>query len=264
MTTAKPHLEETKNMNREQLCRASRRVGAMVVSGLLWIVGVANAAVVFYQDRAVFIAALAGAPLTAESYETYALSDIALGGRRGDFLYQFDPTAVQPAVVADGAGGQALGGSPFDVFVGGDVVQLRFQPLALKPGLIAFGADFSYAPSGPDIPPDTYRLGIEDGAAVGQFGGNAANLDLAGATFFLGVIADSALLFTSVSLSSVQTDPGFLVPAYQVDNLVFATRAATVAEPVTLWMLMLGLLSSVAIPRRLATRVSKLFNHRKE
>jgi hypothetical protein len=66
-------------------------------------------------------------------------------------------------VVSCGFGGQALGGSPFEVFVGGDAVALSAAP-GVK--LAAFGADFLYAPSFDTIPADTYRIAVVDGAAA--------------------------------------------------------------------------------------------------
>src|SRR5439155_24869795 len=128
--------------------------------------------------------------------------------------------------------------SPFDVFVGGDSVRLTYQPLspAAGPFLSAFGADFLYAPSFDTIPSDTYRIEIEDGTASGQFAGNLDTIDPNGGTFFLGLIADPAARFTAVNLFSVQFDPNFLVPAYQVDNLIYAA----VPEPSTLCVVAFG------------------------
>lgn len=189
-----------------------------------------------FHDRALFTAALAGQTLITDDYETYALGPIALGDGRGDFRYGFDPSEVEPAIVSDGLGGQALGGAPFDVFVGGNAVTLSFQPPGAQ--LLAFGADFFHAPSGPEIPADTYRIEIADGVAAGQFVGNDPGLDLAGGSFFLGIIADAASVFTQVTLLSVQTDPEFLVPAYQVDNLIYT---AAVPEPTAFPLLALGM-----------------------
>lgn len=206
----------------------------LVVCGLLFLTAAANAGVTAYHDRAAFTAALDRASVFTDDYESYPLGEIPLDGRRGDFLYSFDPTVLQPAVVPGGFGGQALGGSPFDVFVGGDAVTLAFAPAdpAQATVLRAFGADFLYAPGFDAIPADTYRLGIVDGGAAGAFVGNE-DLDPAGGSFFLGLIADPGTEFTRLSLFSVQPDPDFLVPAYQVDNLIYAT----VPEPSTLALL---------------------------
>src|SRR5437879_5547219 len=114
----------------------------------------AGAQVTAYHDRATFTAALTS-PSFTDDFESYPLGDIALGDRRGDFLYYFDPNITQPAIVLGGNGGQALGGSPFDVFVGGDSVTLSYAPIDLSRGLLlrAVGVDILYAPSGLDIPP---------------------------------------------------------------------------------------------------------------
>lgn len=184
----------------------------------------AFAQVTVFDDRTLFTAALAGlGTTTTDDYESYALGPITEGDVRGDFRYTFDANVTQPAVVVGGNGGQALGGSPFDVFVGGDSVTLGYSPTSPASGqtLLAFGADFLYAPSFDTIPADTYRLGIGDGTAAGQFAGNLDSIDPSGGTFFLGLIAAPSAAFRLVDLFSVQPDPAFLVPAYQVDNLAF-------------------------------------------
>lgn len=229
----------------------------VIVGGLLPI-NFANATVIFYHDRTAFLAGLSGQVITTDGYESYPMGNLATGDRRGDFLYQFDASAVQPAIVSDGAIGTALGGAPFDVFVAGDAVTLNFQslPAGTNRSLLAFGADFAYAPSGPDIPPDIYRLSIADGAAAGMSVGNDAGLDTNGGTFFLGVIGDSASLFQTLSLFSIQTDPNFLVPAYLVDDLVYVA----VPEPATQWLFLLGLFVTVLMLRRPAARFKKNSN----
>ena len=199
----------------------------------------ARAQLMLFHDRSAFTAAVASlSPILTDDYESYALGDIATGDRRGDFLYTSDTSITQPAIVLGGNGGQALGGSPFDVFVGGDSVRLEYQPLPASrpPVLRAFGADFLYAPSFDSIAGNTYRLGLGDGAQAGQFVGNLDGLDGAGGTFFLGIIADSASVFTKVDIFSVQVDPAFLVPAYQADNLIYSP----VPEPSTICVLTLG------------------------
>src|SRR2546423_15565383 len=102
-----------------RLCAA-----ALALSGA---VSAASAQVTVYHDRTVFTAALSGLQ-KVDDFESYALGPIALGDVRGDFRYTFDPSVTQPAVVPGGNGGQALGGSPFDVFVGGDSVTLTTGP----------------------------------------------------------------------------------------------------------------------------------------
>lgn len=221
----------------------------LALIGTLLIGSPGRAQLLIFHDRATFTAALAGLPLpTSEDYESYALGDITPADRRGDFLYSSDPSLTQPAIVPGGNGGQALGGSPFDVFVGGDSVRLSFQPLPVgsPPFLRALGADFLYAPSFEDIPADTYRLGVADGAASGQLAGNLDGLDAEGGTFFLGIIADPSAVFTTVDLFSVQQDPDFLVPAYQVDDLIYVA----VPEPTAFSLFTLGSIFLLARLRR--------------
>jgi hypothetical protein len=142
-------------------------------------------------------------------------------------------------VASDGAGGQALGGSPFDVFVGGDAVTLTYN--GVRP-LQAFGADFFYAPNFEALPGDLYQLAIADGAAAGSSVGNPAGLDANGGSFFLGFVVDPGAAFRSVQLFSVAPLDGdgnpYLDPAYQVDDLAFA---AQVPEPPLAAMMTLGL-----------------------
>src|SRR5262245_9975920 len=80
----------------------------LVACGLLFRGPPAPAGVTVYHDRVAFTAALGGASVFTDAYESYPLGEIPLDGRRGDFLYSFDPTLVQPAVVPDGLGGQLL------------------------------------------------------------------------------------------------------------------------------------------------------------
>ena len=219
----------------------TRRVCALIpvaaIALTLFIVAApADAAPLVFTDRATFIAALGATPID-DDFETYAFGSITSGDTLGDFTYTFAST-VEPAVVAGGFGGQALGG-PFDVFVGGDAVTLSYtSPSSLR----AFGADFLYAPSFDTIPADLYQIVIGDGLAAGFVAGSPP-LDSAGGTFFLGVIVDAASGFHSVSLQSIvpldaNGDP-VLVPAYQVDNLAYAA-ALPVPEPATLTLSLLG------------------------
>lgn len=212
----------------------------------------APAQITLYYDRGSFLAALGSVPSRTDDYESYAAGDIALGDRRGSFVYVFDQGVTQPAVVPGGNGGQALGGAPFDVFVGGDLVTLVFSPPSAPSGsaLRAFGADFLYAPAFDTVPADTYRLGIADGPAAGAFAGNLDNLDTGGGTFFLGVIADPGAEFAGVNLFSEQLDPSFVVPAYQVDDLIYAA----VPEPTALSLCSLGCLLLLARLRRRAVK----------
>ena len=221
--------------------------GGLILLGLcLWLP--LRAQVSVYHDRTTFLNALKGLSAKTEDYESSPPGDLPVGSTLGDFTYTFDPTVTQPAIVAGGNGGQALGGSPFDVFVGGDSVTLT---AGTGSTLQAFGADFLYAPAFSALPNDTYRLGLADGTSAGQFAGSLDTLDPNGGTFFLGLIAAPSAAFSRVTLFSVQTDPTFLVPAYQVDNLIYAgTIASSVPEPGSLALLLAGSAGSLMLCAR--------------
>ncbi len=203
-------------------CKTYFTLVCALALGLVLPVVRAAGQVTIYHDRTSFEAALGH--VVVDDFEAYPLGDIPLGDRRGEFLYTSDPAVTQPAIAPDGAGGQALGGSPFDVFVGEDSATLTFASLSgANKKLRAVGLDVAYGPSFEDLPGNLYRLGIEDGAAAGQFAGNLPGLDGNGGTFFLGIVGGPGDLFTSLRLYSVQ--PGreqILIPAYQGDNLTYA------------------------------------------
>lgn len=192
-----------------------------------------------YTDRVAFSAALAGRATLFEDYESYALGNIANGQTLGDFTYSFAAASTQVGVFSDGAGGQALGGAPYEVFVGGNAVNLTYNGVV---PLIAFGADFFYAPNFEPLPGNLYQLTILDGNGVGTTLGNLAGLDASGGSFFLGFIGNPGFEFTKVGLQSLtQLDAdgnAYLTPAYQVDNLLYG--AAPVPEPGTLALLFAG------------------------
>jgi hypothetical protein len=215
-----------------------------------------------YSSRDAFLAALSplGLAVGSETYESRAPGAIANGQSLGSFSYAFDAALTQPAVASDDSGGQALGGAPFGVFVGGDAVTLHFtgsQPLR------AFGADYFFAPSFLPAPATIYRMAILDGLAAGTTAANGPDLDPAGGSFFLGFIEDAASAFNDLSLFSVvpadaSGEPFFLVAAYQIDNLVFAANdlpGTSVPEPATLPLFALGgLLLIRRLPRRALPR----------
>ena len=91
-----------------------------------WLVPLGATYGMAFTDRTSFNAGLIAAGITAgtDTYETYSLGPISNGGTRGSFMYSFNSTLTQPAVSSDGVGGKALGGAPFDVFVGGDTAQI--------------------------------------------------------------------------------------------------------------------------------------------
>lgn len=232
-----------------------RRPVALIGSAALFAVLAAAqpAWATVYTDRAAFMTALGSLAAAAgtENYESRPLGPIGNGQTLGAFSYAFDPTMTQPAVATDGKGGRALGGAPNDVFVGGDAVDLHLN--GVRP-LLAFGADYAYAPSFLPAPASIYRLSVQDGTAAGTIAYNGPNLDPNGGTFFLGIVEPAAAGFRGVRLYSVvPTDangtPFFLDAAYQIDNLVFAAAAA-VPEPGTAGLLLLGLGVATRIRRQ--------------
>ena len=217
-----------------------RHLPLLLFFGLMFVSSTSSGQVTVYHDRITYLTVLHEQvnAIYDDDLESHPLGDIDTGARRGDFLYSSDTAITQPAIVEGGDGGAALGGSPFDVFVGGDCVLLTYKPLALgqPPRLVAFGADFLYAPSFDDIIADTYRIGVADGTAAGQYAGNLDGLDGAGGTFFLGIIVDPTASFTQLALYSVQLDPDTIVSSYQIDNFEYAA----VPEPGALSICMLG------------------------
>jgi hypothetical protein len=208
-----------------------------------------------FTDQASFSAALAGLSASHDNFEAYSLGTMANGQTAGAFSYSFDPAVSQPGIASDGNGGQALGDTTFGVglndgsgaFVGGESVILTH--LGANP-LIAFGADFSYAPAFDALPGALYQLLIRDGNGAGTIAVNLPGLDPSGGTFFLGFIGDP---FTTISLQSLATDADgnpFLTPAYQVDNLIYASAtSAPVPEPGTLLLLAIGTASLMLCTR---------------
>jgi len=212
----------------------------LVPLAMAWA-GAAQAQAVVYTDRTAFeaAAAAAGLALRAEAFEAAAPGPLAPGAAVGGLRIGFDAALTQPAVVADGNGGQALGGSPFDAFVGGD----RFSFTAGAGHVLrAFGADVVFAPSGGDLPGGVYAL-----AGGGATAFSAALLAAGGGSLFLGLITDTGSDLGSAGLSALDgSAQGFLTPAWQVDNLLYA---APVPEPPSPWLLAAGL-AAVALRRQ--------------
>jgi len=177
--------------------------------------------VTIFTNRAEFLQAV-GFGAALDDFQAYASGPLAVGARLGEFNYAFDPSATQPAVVADNAGVKMLGGSPYKVLVGGDSVVLTLSVADPAGGdrLRAFGADFAYAPSAFGVSSNAYRLTLNNGIGQGLFAGNGTLLGDAGVCF-LGLIAAPGAEFTSVVISSTQSDPNTIVPACQVANLAY-------------------------------------------
>ena len=181
-----------------------------------------------FTDPAAFAAAAAaaGIPITADDFSTYPLGDISNGQTLGRFTYTFDPnpsdpTGTQPTIGLDGPN-QVLTGAPFDAFVIGNSVTLTFT----GGSLLAFGATFTYAPADEPLLAGLYDLGILDGTGATTIG-NPAGLSADGGSFFLGFVGSSGQQFSQVSLFSLVDPPNgitgspFLIPAYEVNELVF-------------------------------------------
>ena len=153
-----------------------------------------------------------------DNFLGYSLGQIGLGNQLGDFVYSFSPTTTLPTIAPDGLGNQVLGGAPYSVFVGGD--QVTFTNANHGGPLTAFGVDFSYAPAAATIPANTFSITILDGPAAGRSVGNPP-LSAAGGACFLGFIANPGAQFTSIKFSATQTDPNTIVPASQVNDMVY-------------------------------------------
>jgi hypothetical protein len=220
---------------------------------LLIAAGLAQAAIIGMDDRTGFLAAAAsrGLSLSADAFSSYAFGNIANGDTRGAFTYGFDPAMTQPAIVDNGSGAQVLGGAPYDVFVQADIFTLIYNGTG---SLAAFGIDFAYAPSFDAIPIGTYGVTVDAGGTAGTFRGNLSALDATGGSFFLGLLSDDpATDFGHITFSvqaplDVDGNP-ILVPAYQVNGLLFAP-AATAPEPSTLVLTGLSLATIITWRRR--------------
>jgi hypothetical protein len=204
--------------------------------GLLWAAVPAEATT--FTDMTAFdnAALAAGISVTTDNFSAYPLQDIALGQTLGKFTYSFDPilndpTGTAPTIGLDGASKVLIGG-PFGAFVGGNAVALTFTG---GQTLRAFGATFTYAPANEDLLAGLYDLGILDGASPTTTG-NPAGLSAAGGSFFLGFISSPGQEFSQASLFSLVNSPNgstgspFLIPGYEINNLMFGT-ATQVPEP---------------------------------
>jgi len=230
---------------------ATKLAVALAAAGMLAALP-AKAAI--FTDQTLFnnAATADGITTSADNFSSYAQQNITFGQTLGSFNYTF-PSQTQPAIVPNGTFvGNALGGAPFDVFVGGDSVTLTF---AGSGKIRAFGMDISAAPSGTDpLPDNIYQLTLLDGnqETVGN-----VNLSVAASNeFFLGFVEDAANPFTQIDLSLAPNPNGFLVPAIQVNQLDFgsAPAAAAVPEPASIVLLGGALLMAGALTRRRAKR----------
>jgi len=158
-----------------------------------------------------------GSTSAFDNFLGYPLGPIGLATQLGDFVYEFFPNATLPMIALDGSN-HVLGGAPYSVFIGGDYV--TFTNANNSGPLTAFGVDFSYAPAAATIPANTYTITILDGPAAGLSVGNPP-LSAAGGTCFLGFIANPGVQCSMIKVSATQTDPHTIVPAFQVNDLVY-------------------------------------------
>jgi hypothetical protein len=99
-----------------------------------------------------------------------------------------------------------------------------------------------------DLLAGLYNLGILDGSGATTIG-NPAGLPAAGGSFFLGFVGSPGQEFSQTSLSSLVNPPNgvtgspFLIPGYEVNDLVFgpASTAPAVPEPGSLSLLAIAL-----------------------
>src|SRR5215469_1328791 len=217
-------------------------IATAVVLGCGLLLAAFDTQAAVFTDLASFenAAAATGLPLTTDNFSTYPLGDISSGQTLGRFTYTFDPdlsdpTGTQPTIGLDGAN-QVLIGGPFGAFVGGNSVTLTFTGGAT---LLAFGATFTYAPADEPLLAGLYNLGILDGTGATTIG-NPAGLSADGGSFFLGFIGAPGEEFSKVSLFSLVNPPDgttgspFLIPGYEINELVFASA---VPEPSSLGLL---------------------------
>lgn len=183
----------------------------------------ARAQLIVFTDRVAFQQAL-GTTSTMDNFGTDALGQISQGGQLGDFFYGFIPTTTLPMIAADGLGNQVLGGAPYNVFVGGD--QVTWTNGSTQGAVTALGVDFSYAPAADIIPANTFTITILNGSASGISVGNPA-LSAAGGTGFIGFIANPGIQCTLVRFGATQTDPNTIVPACQVNDLIYHNGTIT-------------------------------------
>jgi hypothetical protein len=203
---------------KNRLWRCCLFFGAGCGLSAAWVVNADD--FVVYTDRTSFLQAL-GSTSTIDNFGSYAAGQIANSNLLGRFYYSFDGSRTLPSIAVAGTGSQVLGGAPYGVFVGGDGVTLSFnQSLSLP--LTAFGMTISYAPAAASIPAGTYTLTAQGGGANGQQIGNPA-LANDGGTFFVGVIANSSVTFGGFALAATQQDTNTIVPAIQVNELIYHT-----------------------------------------
>lgn len=176
----------------------------------------ASAQLNLFPDRDTFEQVL-GSTWTLDDFHAYSYGGIVPGTQLGDFVYNSQTNITIPAIIPDGDF-KRLGGVPYRVFVGGD----RFT-LANTNGLVplnAFGLDISYAPAADTIPTNTFTITLLNGPGGGLSIGNPP-LPSEGGSFFLGFVANPGIQFSSLRFNVVQRDPSVMVPASQINDIVY-------------------------------------------
>jgi hypothetical protein len=183
------------------------------VAGTLCCTG--NAQVTTFPDRGTLQQVL-GSTWALDDFSGYSYGVIGSGTQLGDFIYTYSTNFTIPAILPNGDY-KLLGAAPYKVFVGGD----RFILTSTNNvPMNAFGMDISYAPAADTIPANTFNITIRDGPAAGLSVGNPP-LPSAGGSFFLGFIANPGIQFTSARFIVVQTDPNVIVPASQINDVIY-------------------------------------------
>ena len=183
----------------------------------------ACAQLLVFTDRAAFQQAL-GTTATLDNFGSYVPGQISQGGQLGDFGYGFSPASTLPMITADGFGNPVLGGAPYKVFVGGD--QVTLTNASTHGAVTALGVDFAYAPAADIIPANTFAITILNGSATGLSVGSPV-LPAAGGTGFIGFIANPGIQCTVARFGATQTDTNTIVPACQVNDLIYHNGAIT-------------------------------------
>src|SRR5437879_5262245 len=104
---------------------------------------------------------------------------------------------------------------------------------------------FTYAPADEPLLAGLYDVGILDGTGATTIG-NPAGLSADGGSFFLGFIGSPGQGFSQTSLFSLVDPPNgvtgspFLIPGYEINDLVFGSTPG-VPEPGSLGLLAVGL-----------------------
>jgi hypothetical protein len=200
-----------------------RTLGLLAISCLSSTVEVSHAvSTSTFTHSADFFAALGGAPLVTETYESLPLNSlIAAGSTVGQFTYSTFPAGTQGRIdnFYNRIGAQSLaadrpGNPTLNFFVPGESFSVVFAVPAN-----AVGVFFNANPT-----PGDGDLFIAASVGLAGTGGPATNYDVS-TLFFAGLISDTP--FTSAVIGSLGAGQG---SSFNVDNLSFSPTP----EPATL------------------------------